>query len=340
MINFAIIGTGVIAKQHAIAISSNPNAQIAAVCDMNKERVTDFAVEYNISKTYTDYHELLNDSAIDAVSICTPSGTHGEIAIAAAKAGKHILCEKPIETKSEKIDALILAAEQNHVKMECVYQRRFQTIPQLVKSAIDNGEFGKPLMASVYMKYYRSPEYYKSSGWRATWEFDGGGCLMNQGIHGIDLISWFMGGVKRVKAITKTQLHDIAVEDAAVAVVEYNNGAIGVIEGSTCANPAQSARFEFYFENGSIIFSDEGIQQWILNGQDAIPKISTEEGVTAPKDDPTNISADGHCVLVNDLVQSILNDSTPAICPREARKAVDTILAIYESSKQSREVFL
>lgn len=340
MVRFAIIGTGAIAKQHAIAITMNPKAEIVAVCDMNKARATEFAKEYNASKVYENYLDVCDDPEIDAVSICTPSGTHGQIAIAAAKHGKHILCEKPIETKKEKIDELIREVGMNGVKMECVYQRRLQEIPRRVKLALESGEFGKVLMASAYLKYYRSEEYYKSSGWRATWEFDGGGCLMNQGVHGVDLISWFMGGVKKVNAITKTQFHNIEVEDAAVAVVEYNNGAIGVIEGSTCVNPGQNARFDIHCENGTISFDDEGVLQWVLNGENVQFVKEQDEGVVAPKDNPMNISADGHCALVDDLVESINNDREPMIAPRDARGAVDTILAIYESSRTGKEVYL
>ncbi len=336
MVNFAIIGTGVIAKYHALAIGLNPNAQVVAVCDMNEARAKEFAAEHHAPKVFCDYHELLKDPEIHAVSICTPSGTHGEISIAAAKAGKHILCEKPIETKKEKIDELIREVEAHNVKMDCVYQRRYQEVPAKVKAALDSGVFGKVLMASVYMKYWRSPDYYKSAGWRATWEFDGGGCLMNQGVHGIDLICWFMGGVKKVNAITRTQLHNIEVEDAAVAVVEYNNGAIGVIEGATCVNPANNCRFEIHCENGTISFDDEGVLRWVLNGEEvAVDGVAGEAGA---KSDPTKLSENGHSPMVNDLVSSILNDTEPSIGPKEARKAVDTILAIYQSSREGREV--
>jgi predicted dehydrogenase len=339
MVNFAIIGTGVIASQHALGILANKDAQLVAVCDMNGQRAAAFAAEYKIEKVYTDYHEALADPNIHAVSICTPSGTHGEICMAAAKAGKHILCEKPIETKADKIDALIEEVEKNGVKMECVYQRRFEPIPQKVKAALDSGVFGKVLMASAYLKYYRSVDYYKSSGWRATWEFDGGGCLMNQGVHGVDLIAWLMGGVKKVSAMTRTQLHSIEVEDAAVAAVEYNNGAIGVIEGSTCAQPAQNTRFEIHCENGTICFGDAGIIQWYLNGEevkfeDDAPK------ATAANDDPTKMLSNNHGVLVDELVHCIETDTEPSIGPREARKAVDTILAIYQSSREGREVLV
>lgn len=340
MVRFGIIGAGVISKKHAEGIEKVPNAEIAAVCDIIQEKADAFAQKYKVKKVYTDYRQLLQDPDIDAVSICTPSGLHGEMVIAAARAGKHVLCEKPIEITREKIDQMIAEVEKSDVKVGCVFQRRFQEWPKRTKAALESGEFGRVLMASAYLKYYRTPEYYKSAGWRATWEYDGGGCLMNQGVHGIDLISWLMGGMKRVTAITRTQLHDIPVEDAAVAVAEYNNGAIGVIEASTCVNPAQSTRFEIHCEKGSICFDDEGLIRWYLNGKEYKDEFQVEDISLAPKDDPGNISADGHCLLIADLAASIENDTQPAITPREGRKAVDAILAIYQSSAENREILL
>jgi len=339
MIRFGIIGTGVIAKQHVLGIRANKNAKVEAVCDLDEEVLKTFAEEHEVEKTYTDYHKMLEDPTIDAVSICTPSGMHGKMCIDAARAGKHILCEKPIEITTEALDKLVEEVEKSGVKMVCVFQRRFAPIPVKVKAALDSGVFGKVLMASAYAKYYRKPEYYASAGWRATWELDGGGALMNQGVHAIDLISWLMGGVKKVSAITRTQFHNIPVEDAAVATVEYNNGAIGVIEGSTCAKPAQSTRFEIYCENGSIIFDDKAIRSWFLNGEEMIQG----EGVLAKdvgNDDPTRVLDNAHGYLVRDLIEAIENDTASSIGPREGRKAVDTILAIYKSSKEGKEVLL
>lgn len=340
MVRFAIIGAGIISKNHGEGIAKSGNAELVAVCDIIEDKAKTLAEKYGVKKVYTDYHRLLEDPDVDAVCVCTPSGIHGQIVMDAAKAGKHILCEKPVEITSEKIDSLVEVVEASGVKMGCIYQRRFQQVPKKVKAALESGAFGKVLMASAYLKYYRSPAYYRSAGWRATWEYDGGGCLMNQGVHGVDLISWLMGGVKHITALTKTQIHDIPVEDAAVAVVEYQNGAVGVIEASTCVKPAQNTRFEIHCERGSICFDDAGVIQWNLNGEEISQTEIPEEGVIAPKDDPTNVSADGHTLLVRDLADAIIMDRAPAIGPREARKAVDTILAIYKSSEECRRIDL
>lgn len=340
MVRFGIIGAGVISDSHAMGITTTENAKLVGVCDLVEEKAKALAEKYGAEKTYTDYNEMLCDPEIDAVSVCVPSGTHGEIVMAAARAGKHIFCEKPIEVTEEKMDEMIRVVESTDVKVQCVFQLRIRKASQRVKEALDSGVFGKVLMASAYLKYYRSPEYYKSAGWRATWEYDGGGCLMNQGIHGVDLIAWLMGGIKKISAFTRTQLHDIAVEDAAVAAVEFANGAVGVIEGSTCCQPAQSPRFEIYCEKGSIIFDSETISQWHLNGEDVTFDDLKSATVTMANDDPTKVLTNEHGVLVKDLVQCIESDTAPSISLRDARKSVDAILAIYRSSREGRIVEL
>lgn len=340
MVRFGIIGAGTISESHAMGITGTPNAQIGAICDIIEEKAVALAEKYHVDKIYTDYHKLLKDPEIDAVSVCVPSGLHGEVVMAAARAGKHILCEKPVEITKEKIDEMIRVVESTNVKVECVFQRRIRATSMQVKAALDSGEFGKVLMASAYLKYYRTPEYYQSAGWRATWEYDGGGALMNQGVHGIDLIAWMMGGIKKVAAFTKTQIHNIPVEDAAVAAVEYENGAIGVIEGSTCTKPAQSTRFEIYCENGSIIFGDAGIIQWYLNGEEIPAESLNTEKAVAANDDPTKVLTNDHGVLVQDLVRCIEEDTMPSIALRDARKSVEAILAIYQSSREGRPIEL
>ncbi|MDR3318087.1 MAG: Gfo/Idh/MocA family oxidoreductase [Clostridiales bacterium] len=339
MVRFGIIGCGVIAPYHARAIEKASDAALVAVCDIIKDKAAAFSQKFGNPRIYQNYKKLLSDSDVDAVCICTPSGMHGKMCIDAAKAGKHILCEKPMEITKAKLDKVIAEVEKTGVKMACVFQRRMQANPMRVKAALERGEFGKVLFADAYLKYYRSPEYYKSADWRATWELDGGGALMNQGVHGIDLISWFMGGVDSVFGIARTQTHDIEVEDVAVAAVKYKNGAIGVIEGSTCAYPAQDTRFEIHCEKGTIVFSDAGIIQWARMGEPE-EKLAQEKSECAPGNDPTAIGALSHLPIIRDLTDSIERDRPPAVTPREGRKAVDTILAIYKSSQTGKEVKL
>ena len=230
-VRFAIVGTGVIAPLHAESIIKNPLTELVAVCDIIEEKAQAFADKYGVEHVYKYYEDMFKRGDIDVVCVCTPSGNHGEVTIAAAEAGIHVLCEKPIEITDEKLTAMIDACRKHGVKLGGIFQRR--TLPAAIKTreAIQSGKLGKMVLGDAYLKYYRSPEYYKSAGWRGTWELDGGGALMNQGIHGIDLITWMMGDVHSVVAKCGTLVRDIEVEDTAVAIVKYKNGAYGVIQG-------------------------------------------------------------------------------------------------------------
>lgn len=339
ILNWAIIGCGVISKMHCEALSVIKNARLWAVCDIIPERAQARAGEYGAARVYTDYKEMLADPEIDIVSVCTPSGMHGQMCRDIADAGKAILCEKPMEITAEKMDALVDYVEAKGVKMGCVFQRRCDAKFLAVKEALDSGRFGRVILADAYMKYYRSPEYYKSGEWRATWALDGGGALMNQGVHGIDLLLWLAGDVESVFARCRTQVHDIAVEDTAIASLQFKGGAVGNIEGTTSVIPAQDTRLEIHCEKGTIIVSDAGILEWTIDGSDEkAPEII--EPRFECKDDPTKLPATSHIIPLQDMADAVMYDRKPAVTPREARKAVDLILAIYRSSEEKREVTL
>ncbi|MCZ8517573.1 Gfo/Idh/MocA family oxidoreductase [Paenibacillus filicis] len=195
---FAIVGAGVIAPFHAKAITQNPNAELIAIADVELGKAKLLGERFGVTSVYSNYEEMLKNKDIDVVSICTPSGLHGEVAIAAVQADKHILCEKPLEISSVKMQEMIDAANRTRVKLACVFQRRVMPASVIAKKAIEDGKLGKLVLGDAYLKYYRSPEYYRSAGWRGTWALDGGGALMNQGVHGIDLIQWLMGDVQSV----------------------------------------------------------------------------------------------------------------------------------------------
>lgn len=339
MMKCGIVGAGVISKTHALAIQEVSRAEIYAVCDTNLEKSKQFAETYGVPHVFTSLEEMLQLEELDIVHICLPSGMHEAAAIASANAGKHVLCEKPLDITLEKIDRIIEAADRNKVKLGCVYQRR--TMPEAIaaRQAIRDGKLGRMVLGDAYLKYYRSPEYYKSAGWRGTWEHDGGGALMNQGIHGIDLVQWMMGDIVSVFAHTAALVRDIEVEDTAVIVVKYANGAFGVIQGTTSVYPAQETRFELHGEKGSMIFGDEGIKTWeVMDGELERPSAVSDAG--SPGADPSKVAYAGHIVLLDDLIDCIIEDKEPAISGAEARKAVAVIRAIYESSRTGKEVFL
>lgn len=339
-VGWGIIGCGVIGPTHAVAINEVEDAALVATCDVIPERAEAMAKQYNADHWYTDYNEMLKRDDIDVVSICVPSGLHGEVAEAAAKAGKHVFTEKPMEITKAKIDRMIQVCREEGVKLGCVFQMRTVAANIIARQTIQEGRLGTMVLADCYQKYYRSPEYYKSADWRATWELDGGGALMNQCVHGIDLLLWMVGSpVESVVAQAEHLVRDIVVEDTAVALLKFKNGAMGVIEGTTSCNPGQKARFDIHGNDGTIILENGQIVQWHVPDMPK-PEIKSPKEAGEVYKDPKALSKHGHIVLVKDMTEAILHDRQPMITGEEARKAVDLILAIYESAQNNRRVYL
>lgn len=336
---FAIVGAGVISPLHARAILAHPEAELTAIVDEVPEKAEALAKEFGSPPTFTTLEQMLKEAEVDAVCVCVPSGLHRNVTVASARAGKHVLCEKPLGITAEDMDVMIEACRTHGVKLATVFQKRTTELALLTKKAVDEGKLGRLVLGDAYLKYYRSREYYKSAGWRGTWALDGGGALMNQGVHGVDIIRWLMGDVESVFAYASPLIHDIEVEDTAVAVVKYANGAYGVIQGTTTVNPGQEARFEIHGEHGSIIYGDSGFKVWKTLDGDVAPG-SGLGGKADGTDDPHAISADGHYILVDDLIRAARENREPLISGEEARKSVDLILAIYESARTGKEVRL
>ncbi len=337
---FGIVGCGLIAPHHAESILAGSNSKLVAVCDIIEEKAREFAEKYNLEKYYTDYRQMIDEAGMDIVCVCTPSGNHGEIAVYAANAGKHLLVEKPIETTREKMDEIIRAVKKNNVKMNSVFQIRTEPAFIAVKKAIEEGRFGDIILADAYLKSYRSQEYYDSADWRGKWELDGGGALMNQGIHGVDILLWLAGDVESVFARVGTKARNIEVEDTAVAMLKFKNGAFGIIEGTTSVYPGQPKKFEIHGKKGSVVIGEKGIEVWQIEGNDEekAPQLHKNGDDTA--NDPGKFALTSHLILVEDLTEAIENDRRPLIPPEEGRKAVDLILAIYESARTGKEIKL
>lgn len=338
-LNFAIVGCGVIAPCHVSAIKSIEDANLYSVCDIIPEKADKFAEDNGVDRVYYDYREMLENPEIDVVCVCVPSGLHAEVSVAAAKKGKHIVCEKPLEITGEKIEAIIKAVRENNVKMQCIFQRRTMSSAIATRKAIAEGKLGKIVLADAYLKYYRSQEYYNSAGWRGTWELDGGGALMNQGVHGIDLLTWMVGeNVEKVFARAGALVRDIEVEDTTVALLCFAGGGYGVIEGATTVYPGLDTRFEVHGEKGTIIFTDSGIEKWEFIGE-KVPRPMESEKLGGASD-PSKIASIGHSILIEDMVDAIKKDKEPMIPPEEGRKAVNLILSIYKSARENREILL
>ncbi len=343
-VRFGIIGCGVIGPWHARAITDTQEAELVACCDIIEERARKLSNDFGVAKVYTDYKEMLADGDIDAVCVCTPSGMHGMVAMDAARAGKHIMCEKPVEITLPKIDEMVKVARESGVKLGVIFQRRTSPMWHRIKEAIDSGCIGKMVLGDAYLKYFRSQEYYDSGDWRGTWELDGGGALMNQGVHMVDILRWIMGPIDTIYANADHLARNIEVEDTACAVIKYKNGAFGVLQGTTSVTPGMDHRLEFHGDKGTICVEGERIVKWNVCGEEGDCSgngnggVDVKIGTAATK--PTSIATEGHQIQIQDLCRAIAEDRDPMVTGEEARKAVEVILAIYESARTGQPVKL
>lgn len=331
-VRFALIGCGRISANHIKAINSAPNAVLVACCDIEEEKARKVAEENNCN-WYKDILEMLSREQIDVCCILTPSGMHCEHACIVAEHGINVLCEKPLEVTKEKMQKMIDCCHKNNVKLGCIFQRRTFEAAIQTKNAIEKGYLGKIVLADASLKYFRNQAYYDSGEWRATWELDGGGALMNQGVHGVDMIAWMMGGIEEVDALCETKVWDIEVEDTAVVRVRYKNGATGVIEATTAAYPGMDTIFSIHGSEGSISFGDKGFYYWTLKNGVPTPDVSGSMGGINCQYKTTN---SGHAIQVQDMAEAIINNRPPMITGEDAMESVMVILSIYESSKEKK----
>lgn len=337
-LKFGIIGCGLISNWHADAINVIEGAELAGATDVNENARKAFTGKYGI-KAY-DSVEALLESDVDIVSVCTPSGLHAPLAIQVANAGKHVIVEKPMAITLKQADDIIEACEKNNVKVAVISQLRYSESVKKIKEAINSNLLGRIVTADVYMKFYRSQEYYDKGGWRGTWKMDGGGALMNQGIHGIDLLCHLMGRVKKVSAFTRTLARNIEVEDTASAIVEYENGAIGVIQGTTSIYPGYPRKFELNGDKGSIVLQEDIIKEWTIEGMEGPGEVEQRESKSKSSSDPAAFGIEGHVKQITDMVDAVNNNRRPFVDQYEGRKPIELILAIYESSKTGKTVEL
>jgi UDP-N-acetyl-2-amino-2-deoxyglucuronate dehydrogenase len=344
-LGFAIVGTGMISQFHARALAEVRGAKLVACYDRAVNRAKQFGEEAGCT-AYDSLEKLLNDERVDAVSVATPSGAHMEPALAAAKAGKHVIIEKPLEVTLKRCDRVIAACEKYDVKLATIFPSRFHDSSIKMKRAVESGRFGRMTLGDAYVKWYRTQEYYDSGAWRGTWALDGGGALMNQAIHTVDLLSWLMGPVAEIQAHTATLAHKrIEVEDVAAATLRFANGALGVIEASTAVYPGYLKRIELHGTEGTAVLEEEDIKVWDFakktRSDAAIHKaMQSSRSTGGGAADPAAIGHHGHTIQFRDFVKAIKTNGTPAVDGHEGRRAVEIILAIYKSATTGRTVKL
>src|SRR5437660_3442610 len=347
-LRFGIIGCGVIGRLHAEAITSLPDAQLVAVADIIPERAQELAEKYHV-KPYSDFHEMLARDELDVVDICTPSGQHGEEAIQVMRSRRHVIVEKPMDISREAIEEMLRVQQEAGVKLAVISQHRFDPVTREVHDLVEEQAFGRLVLGNAVIPWWRSQAYYDSGAWRGTWELDGGGVLMNQSIHSIDLLQWLMGPVKSVFAYTDTLVHRMETEDVAVAVLRFANGALGTIAATTGAYPGISTRIEIYGDRGSAVIENDNLSYLHLARDDreevgpygASPQQSKEanESSTAAQN-PAALSFRSHALQIADMIRAIHEDGTPLVDGYAARRPVEIILGIYESARTHKEVIL
>ncbi|SHM77712.1 Predicted dehydrogenase [Cyclobacterium lianum] len=337
-LGFGIIGTGAIAGMHAAAIGGCKDSELMAVCSSSDERAKLAAEKFKVP-AYHNLDEFLAHKEIDVVCICTHSGQHLEPAIAAAKSGKHILLEKPIEVSLERADQLIRACEEAGVKLGVIFQNRLKPGYLRMKEAVQAGKIGKLLMGTAAINWYREPAYYTSSSWKGTKKGDGGAALINQGVHTIDLLLDIMGDASAVFGQVRTMVHQIEGEDLGAAVVNFKNGALGTITGGTSLYPGNPERLEIYGEKGNIILEAGKIVVWNVKGEEGLPQDGNNPGGSGASD-PMAIDFKLHQGQVEDMVRAVRNNQNPMVTGSDARRSLALILGIYQSSSLNRIVQL
>lgn len=342
-LGFGIIGLGMIAEFHAQAIAQLANARLEGVATRNPEKLRAFAQKHAVPFATAHIDELVARPEVDIVCITTPSGSHLEPALAAIRAGKHLVIEKPIEITVARTDEILRAAEAARVQIAPIFQGRFGDGARRVKAAVDAGRLGRLVLASNYVKWHRTAQYYTPP--RGLYANDGGGAVINQAIHGLDLLLWFAGMPAEVFAWRTRRVHTgIEVEDTACAVLKFRDGALGAFEASTALWPGWSRRHELCGEHGSIVLEDDRIVRWEFREarpeDDAIRAGGQANALGSGASNPSAISVEGHRRQLQDFVDALRAGRPPALDGREGRKAVALVNAIYESAERGKPVAL
>ncbi len=340
MFKSAIVGSGNIGRGHAKAYKDCTEIELVAVVDDHHKCATTLGEEAGVP-CYTEVSAVMDDPEIDFIDVCTPSGHHGDVALMAAEAGKHCVCEKPLDVTPQRCDEMIAAFEKSGTLLGGIYQHRYHDDTRKLKAAVDAGRLGRLALLTCCTPWWRSQEYYDSGEWRGTWKLDGGGALMNQAIHAIDLMLWFGGPVKTVQAYTAMLAHErIEVEDVAVAVVRFESGALGVVEGTTAAYPGSGVLHKVMGDGGMAYLKSDKIDLWKLRDEegDQDEKTAAAAETEVASSDPTVLHENLFSRNLDDIARAARTGGRPCVTGAEARRAVDLICAIYASARDNVEI--
>jgi UDP-N-acetyl-2-amino-2-deoxyglucuronate dehydrogenase len=345
MLGCVIVGCGMIARFHARALAEVPGTKVVALVGRSEANADKMRQELGLAcDVSTDLHEVLRRKDVDIVIIATPSGAHMEPAVAAANAGKHVVVEKPLEITLERCDRIIDACNQRGVQLCTIFPSRFGDANRELKRAVTNGRFGRLTLGETTCKWWRSQAYYDEGGWKGTQALDGGGALMNQAIHNVDLLLWMMGPVTHISGMTTMLAHErIEVEDTAVACLRFKNGALGVIQATTSVWPGLPKTIAVHGDRGTVVIEQDDLLRWEFDP--AAPedpalraRFAQKTGASGGSSNPAAISHVGHTRQLTDFVEAIQSGRAPLVDGREGRRAVELILGIYASNATGRVV--
>jgi len=337
----AVVGTGVVGEWHVRMIPRLPSYSLVAVCDKQPDKAKACLDKNQITgvPAYTDLADMLHREPIDVVHVCTPSGDHHDPVVACLEAGRHVICEKPLEIRLDRIDHMAEVSRRTGSRLAGIFQNRWADANRAIKEAADEGRFGRFAWAGCFTPWYRPDKYYEDGGWRGTWRLDGGGAIMNQSVHAIDLLQWIVGPVKSVSAYAASRIHaKIEVEDTLSAALQFENGAFGTIMGTTAMFPGMPARIEVGGENGTAV-SENGLKFYKFRDErptDAETQTRLAQGRTksAGGAGSADIGLDLHARNILHILDAWENERDAETNATEARKAVAIILAMYESARQ------
>lgn len=340
-VGYAVVGLGV-GKKHAKAAAESKNADLIAVCDLLQDRLDLITADYPETITYTDFDEMLKNPDIDCVSICVPSGMHADFAVKALHAGKNVLVEKPVDITVENALRIEKARVETGLKAGVVHQNRYNPDMPLMHDAIVSGKIGKVLFGDFAVKWFRTQEYYDNGGWRGTWEMDGGGSLMNQAVHTVDLMQWLMNSdVESVTSQIAIYNHEIETEDFTASLIKFKSGAVATFISTTCAYPGLTTDIRVYGTDGSMEADQDKLLTWKFKdapeNEEAEMLAKYTGNAAAAALDPTLCL--GHNSVVEDMISAIIEDRDPDILPMEAIKSVRIVNAVYESAKTGKTVY-
>jgi UDP-N-acetyl-2-amino-2-deoxyglucuronate dehydrogenase len=340
MVGFAIVGCGMIARFHARALAEVPDARLIALVSRRESNARGMATELGLAcKVYSDIGPVLARKDVQAIVVTTPSGAHMEPAVAAARAGKHVVVEKPLEVNLDRCDQIIAACEHNRVKLGTIFPSRFGDANLALKHAVDAGRLGRLTLGETTCKWWRPQSYYDEGGWKGTRTLDGGGALMNQAIHNVDLLLWLMGPVSQINGFTATLAHErIEVEDTAVACMRFKNGALGVIQAATSVHPGLPKTIAVHGDKGTVVIEQDDVLKWELNPETEEDRalrnrFAVKTGASGGASNPAAISHTGHARQLADFVRAIELGGDPLVDGKEGRKAVEVIMGIYRAAE-------